>query len=94
MVTCILKSLMNQSQFMSNKDIELDEPLLEDDYPIHGDYLYVCDGKVIRCDLMSGTVADLKRDLRSHYKLEAKEIRSCDIAGRVKQQENKDSHEK
>jgi hypothetical protein len=30
---------------------------------------------VIRCDLMRGTVIDLKRDLRSHYKLEAFEIK-------------------
>ena len=66
------------------KNLELNENLLPDDYPIHGDYLYVCDGKVIRCDLMSGTVRDLKRDLRSHYKLEALEIKNCDIVGRQK----------
>jgi len=61
---------------------ELQEPILEDNYPVYADYLYVCDGKVIRCDLMDGNVADLKRDLRGHYKLEAKEIRRCDIEGR------------
>lgn len=61
---------------------ELNEEILPDDYPVYGDYLYVCDGKVVRSDLMHGTVADLKRDLRSHYKLEAKEIRRCDIEGR------------
>jgi len=66
------------------KNLELNENLLPDDYPIHGDYLYVCDGKVIRCDLMSGTVRDLKRDLRNHYKLEALEIKNCDIVGRQK----------
>jgi len=64
--------------------IQLNENLLPDDYPIYGDYLYVCDGKVIRCDLISGTIADLKIDLRNHYKLEAKEITSCDITGRQK----------
>lgn len=64
--------------------IQLNEPLLPDDYPVYGDYLYVCDGKVIRCDLMSGTITDLKRDLRSHYKLEAKVITNCDIDGRQK----------
>ncbi len=63
---------------------ELKEDILPDDYPVYGDYLYVCDGKVIRCDLMEGTIAELKRDLRRHYKLEAKEIRNCDIAGRRK----------
>lgn len=62
--------------------MELNENLLADNYPVYGDYLYVVDGKVIRCDLMSGTIADLKRDLRNHYKLEAKEIRNCDIVGR------------
>lgn len=66
------------------EEIELNEALLPDDYPIYGDYLYVCDGKVIRCDLMSGTVRDLKRNLISHYKLEAKEIKNCDIVGRQK----------
>lgn len=64
--------------------IQLNENLLPDDYPVYGDYLYVCDGKVIRCDLTSGTIADLKRDFRNHYKLEAKEIINCDIAGRQK----------
>lgn len=62
--------------------VELNEPILPDNYPVFGNYLYVCDGKVVMCDLLDGTVADLKRDLRSHYKLEAKEIRRCDIAGR------------
>ncbi len=65
--------------------MKLNEQVLADDHPIHGDYLYVCDGKVIRSDLMSGTVADLKRDLRSHYKMEAKVITRCDIHGRQKQ---------
>jgi hypothetical protein len=63
--------------------IKLNESLLPDDYPVYGDYLYVCDGQVIRSDVF-GTVADLKRDLRSYYKLEAKEITSCDIEGRQK----------
>ncbi len=31
---------------------------------------------------MTGTVASLKRDLRTHYNLPALEIRNCDIAGR------------
>lgn len=64
--------------------IQLNENLLPDDYPVYGDYLYVCDGKVIRCDLISGTIVDLKRDLRNHYKLEAKVITNCDIDGRQK----------
>lgn len=66
---------------MENK---LNEKVLPDDYPVYGDHLYVCDGRVIRCDLMDGTVAELKRDLRSFHKLEAREITSCDISGRQK----------
>jgi hypothetical protein len=60
---------------------ELNEEILPDNYPVYGDNLYVCDGKVIRSDVF-GTVATLKSDLRSFYKLEAKEIRRCDIEGR------------
>ena len=55
---------------------ELDEPILPDDYPVYGDYLYVADGKVIRSDWHGVTVAKLKRVLG------AQEIRRCDIYGR------------
>ena len=68
--------------------IELNEKPLPDNYPVYGDYLYVCDGEVVRCDLMSGTIYDLKRDLRSHYKLEAKVITNCDVRGRIRMQES------
>ena len=71
------------------KTIILDEHPLSDDHPVYGNYLYVCDGKVIRCDLMSGTVANLKRDLQNHYKLEAKVITNCDIYGRQEIKNNK-----
>ena len=64
-------------------EIELTEKELSDNHPVHWDYLYVCDGKVIQSDI-NGTVADLKRDLRAFYKLEAKVITSCDIYGRKK----------
>jgi hypothetical protein len=63
--------------------VVLNEKELENDYPVYWDYLYVCDGKVVKSDVQ-GTVADLKRDLRSHYKLEAKVITNCDIEGRRK----------
>jgi hypothetical protein len=56
--------------------IELNEPVLDDDYPIYADYLYVADGKVIRSDWHGITA----RQLRVH--LGASEIRRCDIAGR------------
>jgi hypothetical protein len=55
---------------------DLNEPILEDDYPIYADYLYVADGKVIRSDWHGITA----RQLRGH--LGAKEIRRCDIYGR------------
>ena len=63
--------------------VVLNETELENDYPVNWDYLYVCDGKVVKSDIQ-GTVADLKRDLRSHYKLDAKVITTCDIEGRRK----------
>lgn len=63
--------------------VVLSETELPNDYPVYWDYLYVCDGKVIKSDIQ-GTVADLKRDLRSHRKLEAKVITTCDIEGRRK----------
>jgi len=66
---------------MENKT-ELSEFPLPDSYIVYPDYVYVCDGKVVRSDIQ-GTVADLKRDLREHFKLEAKEICSCDLNGRI-----------
>lgn len=55
---------------------DLNERVLEDNYPIYGDYLYVVDGKVYRSDWHGITVKDLKR------KLNAKEVTNCDIFGR------------
>ncbi len=73
-----------------SKEEELNERVLEDGDPIHMDYLYVCDGKVVRSDV-KGTVSTLKRDLREHFKLEATIITTCDIEGRkkLKQQSEK-----
>ncbi len=59
-----------------NAERELNEPILEDDYPVYADYLYVADGKVIRSDWHGVNVRRLKHELG------AKEIRRCDIAGR------------
>lgn len=58
--------------------MELNERVLADDYPVHWDYVYVADNKLIVSNI-KGTVRDLKRDLK------AKEIKSCDIEGRRKQ---------
>lgn len=61
--------------------IKLEERILPDDYPVFCDYLYVVNNKVIRSDVQ-GTIRDLKRDLRSHFKIEVSDIYSCDIEGR------------
>lgn len=58
------------------RNLTLDEPILPDDYPIYGDYLYVVDGKVIASDWHDITVARLK------VALKAKEVRRCDMVGR------------
>lgn len=58
---------------------ELDEPILDDDYPIYGDYLYVADGKVIRSDWHGITARQFKN------REGITELRRCDIAGRQKQ---------
>jgi hypothetical protein len=54
---------------------ELNEPILEDDYPIYGDFMYVADGKLYRSDWHGITVRQLKG--REGFK----EIRLCDIYG-------------
>ena len=56
---------------------DLNETILEDDFPVYWDYLYVADGKLIQSNV-SGTIKDLKRDLQ------VSEIKSCDIEGRRK----------
>ena len=56
---------------------ELDEPILPDDYPIYGDYLYVADGKVIRSDWHDITA----RQFKAREKI--KELRRYDRMGRA-----------
>lgn len=60
----------------ATKMLELNEPELEDDYPIYADYLYVADGELYCSDYHGITVGELKR--REKFK----EIRRCDIYGR------------
>lgn len=57
-------------------NIELNEPVLPDHYPVYGDYAYVADGKVIRSDWHGITVGELKR------RLPAEEVRRCDLPQR------------
>lgn len=54
----------------------LDEPILPDDYPVYGNYLYVADGKPVMSDWHDITVREFK------HHIGAKEIRRCDIYGR------------
>lgn len=52
------------------------EEILDDDYPIHGDYFYVVDGKLYRSDYHGITAGELRR------RLKATEIRRCNIYAR------------
>ena len=54
---------------------ELDEPILEDDYPVYPGYWYVADGKPVQSHV-HGSAAYLKRQLG------AAEIRRCDAVAR------------
>lgn len=54
----------------------LNEPILEDDYPVYPHYSYLVDGKHDYSPIQ-GTVNDLKRVLH------AKEIRRYDMIGRL-----------
>lgn len=58
-----------------HKNNVLDEPILEDDYPVYAGYWYIADDKVITSDIR-GNVGQLKRYLN------AKEIRRCDAVKR------------
>lgn len=60
------------------------ETLLDDEYPVFGDYLYVVDGRVERSDVF-GTVRDLRRALIRRGK-SADEVRRCDIVARHSRQ--------
>lgn len=55
---------------------ELNEPVLPDDYPIYGHYLYVADGKVVRSDWHGITARQFKN------REGIQELRRCDITGR------------
>lgn len=61
---------------------QLNEPELEDNYPVYYGYLYVADGKLIASEI-TGDVARLKLFLK------AKKICRCDIQGRRELEEGK-----
>lgn len=52
------------------------EDVLEDDYPIYGNYLYIADGKVYMSDWHGITVGQLKA------KEGFKEVRRCNMSAR------------
>ncbi len=58
---------------------EPNEPVLDDDYPIYGNYWYVVDGVPTLSDWHDITVAQYKR------RTGAAEIRRCDIAWRTRE---------
>jgi hypothetical protein len=53
------------------------EEVLPDDYPIHYDFLYVCDGRVTASDFGDGATV---RTLKAHTG--TKEVRRCDFGAR------------
>jgi hypothetical protein len=55
---------------------KLNEPILEDNYPVYCGYAYVADGKPVSSPV-EGTVKRLKLALK------ATEIRRCDLVGRA-----------
>ena len=63
------------------------EPVLPDDYPIYGGYLYVADGNVVESDWHNITARDFK------FHLKAKELRRCDIVARSSALTEKDTGE-
>jgi len=58
---------------------EVNEPVLDDDYPVFWDYAYVCDG-VPSLSPIKGTVRELKRALS------VSEVRRYDFAGRARRE--------
>ena len=57
------------------REVEANEPVLPDDYPVYPTYCYVADGRVVR-SMIQGTVRQLKADIP------ATEIRRCDLGAR------------
>jgi hypothetical protein len=56
------------------------EKILEDNYPVYFDYLYIADDKIVKSPIQ-GTIKDLKKILEKD-KISCKIMSSCDIVGR------------
>jgi len=58
------------------------ESILDDDYPVNWDYIYIADNKIVRSDI-KGTVLDLKKYLKvkeiRRYKMLEKDRESACI---------------
>jgi hypothetical protein len=61
--------------------MRLNEQVLVDSAPVYRSKLYVVDGQVVRSQI-NGTVAYFKDHLRRVEKLEATQVRTCDLKGR------------
>ncbi len=59
------------------------ERILDDKYPVFGNYLYVIDGRIEQSDVF-GTVRDLRMFIIRQGRT-ADEVRSCDIFGRKRE---------
>ena len=63
--------------------MNLDEPILPPEYPMHGGYLYVVDGVVRMCEWMRHPVHDRPMTVLEYCQREGvSEVRRCDIYGR------------
>ena len=56
----------------------MDDPVLEDNYPVYASYWYVADGKPVRSDWHGITAARFKA------KIGAKVLCRCDLVGRAR----------
>ncbi len=62
-------------------EVKLNEPLLEDAYPVFAGYWYVVNGKPIQSNV-SGTVLTLKADFERYEGVVNPEVRRCDAVKR------------
>jgi len=70
-----IQNLFIEEMLKMKGKLELEEDVLDDDYPVHVGFYYVADGEVIRSEI-SGDVLALK------FSLGALEIRRCNMAAR------------
>ena len=59
---------------------ELDENILDDDYPVYAGYFYVADGKVVKSNMGFRDFAKTVKDLKAFHGYE--EVRRCDAVAR------------